>query len=550
MHHFFRSLALYKPYLGWMLLGYLLTMITLFSNVILMAVSGWFIASMAIAGVAGVTMNYFSPAAIIRGASIFRTSGRYAERLVTHEATFRLLARLRSWFYSQLEPLAPAVLEKYRSGDLLNRIRADIDSLDNFYIRVLLPLLAALTGGLVFTLVMSVYDSLLALVLLLFLVCAGIALPVLILKLGQAHGENIVKSRSELQTAVVDGVQGLAELSVLGALQSSSQQVEQASEALLSAQTRMSRVSGLAQSGMLLFSHTAVFMILLIAVPLLTVGAILPAELAMLALFTLASFEAVMPLPEAFRLLSVTTAAAKRLFELADEKPLIESPSVEQAEPENFSLKIEQLGFYYTQQNGFVLQQFNLKCDEGQKLAIVGETGIGKSSLIGILMRQRPFQQGTVLLGGIPLERYSETQLRQWISVVPQKIHLFNTTIRENLLLGKPDATEAAILQALEQTQLKQFVDEQPDGLDTWVGETGVKLSGGQVRRLAIARALLRDFRMLILDEPGEGLDSITEKKLMQSVIEALQDRSLLLITHSHQALGLMDDVVTVSGKH
>lgn len=551
MKDLWRLTKLLYPYRGWMLLGILLSSITLLANIALMAVSGWFIASMAIAGIAGVSMNYFSPAAMIRGAAIFRTAGRYGERLVTHEATFRLLSSLRLWFYRHLEPLVPAALEDIRSGDLLSRIRADIDMLDNLYIRIIVPVSVACIGVTLTTWVMSRYHPSLAIVLFTLLVLAGVILPIVMAYLGNRPGKEVVSQSSLLRTQVVDSVQGMAELTVYGALDDSAEQVSKSSAAWIAAQKKMGRVSGLAQAGMLLFSNLAVWFVILLAVPMASVSlghaaVIEPAELAMLALFTLAAFESVMPLPEAFRLLGQVQASAKRLFAIIDREPPVKQPAHAADKPENFSIKLQDVTFRYPTGSAPVLQSINLELPPGKKLAIVGPTGSGKSSLIQLLLRYRPAQSGTILLGETALENYRSEQLHQWFAVVPQKVHLFNTTIRNNLLLARPDASQEELDHACRIAQISEFIQQQPQGYDTWVGETGIKISGGQARRIAIARALLRDFECLILDEPGEGLDKKTERDVISALLEELGDRSLLLITHSRVGLDQVDEIMVL----
>lgn len=546
MKNIWRLLVLFKPYSGWVLLGIFLSLITLISNIALMAISGWFIASMAIAGAAGVSMNYFSPAAMIRGTAIFRTAGRYAERLVTHEATFRLLSALRVWFYNHLEPLVPAVLEDYRSADLFSRIRADIDMLDNFYIRIIVPVSVAFIAVFIICTVMLNYDLKLALTLLLMLSTAGIVLPFIIARLGQGPGEIVVEQSKLLRTAVIDGVQGMAELTVCGALQQSARQVQLSGQKWIQAQKNMGLVSGLSQSGLLLLANLSVWFVMLLAIPMVAESTIEPAELAMLALFTLASFEAVMPLPEAFRLLGQVKTSAARLFEIVDQQTTVFDPLHKIDKPKTFDLQFNAINFRYKSSDSAVLTDLSLQLKSGKKVAVVGPTGSGKSSLIQLMLRYRQPESGTITLSGQDLSSYSSEQCHDMIAVVPQHTYLFNSSIRENLLIANPSATQQQLEQACEKAQIHDFILSQPEGYDTWVGETGVKISGGQARRLSVARALLRDFELLILDEPGEGLDAKTEHELIQTLVKNLGSKGLLLITHSQTGLALMDEVIVL----
>jgi ATP-binding cassette, subfamily C, bacterial CydC len=544
MSNLWRLLRLYKPYTAWVLLGILLSTITLLANISLMAVSGWFIASMAIAGVTGVSMNYYSPAAIIRAAAIFRTVGRYAERLVTHEATFRFLSGLRVWFYTRLEPLVPSALEGVRSGDLLSTIRSDIDTLSNLYIRVIVPVSVAIFGVLITSWVMSRYDMTLGLLLSVLLMIAGLLLPYIIAKSGKKPGRSIVEKSALLNSQVVDAVQGMAELTMYGALDHSYLQVTESSRDVIEAQKKMGYVSGLAQAGLLLLMNLAQWLVLLLAIPLTLKAEIEAAELAMLVLFTLAAFESVMPLPEAFRLLGEIQTAAGRLFAVIDRVSPVQEPATEAAEPDHFDIQFQHVYFQYQANTNQVLSDVSFNLESTKKLAIVGPTGSGKSSLIQLLLRYREPQSGDIYLGSKPLADYRSEQLHDWLAVVPQQVHLFNTTIRNNLLLAAPNASDDDLKRVCSLAQLDDFIQQQPDGLETWVGETGIKVSGGQARRIAIARALLRDFKCLILDEPGEGLDSKTETALILALIKQLKDKSLLLITHTQVGLDLMDEVI------
>jgi ATP-binding cassette, subfamily C, bacterial CydC len=251
-----------------------------------------------------------------------------------------------------------------------------------------------------------------------------------------------------------------------------------------------------------------------------------------------------MPLPEAFRLLGQIQTAAKRLFSVIDRVAPVLEPASEAQRPDYFDIEFNHVFFRYHESSTQVLSDVNFKLSSGKKLAIVGPTGSGKTSLIQLLLHYREPQSGEISFGARPLADYRSEQLHDWIAVVPQQVHLFNTTIRNNLLLAKPDTTEDELNRVCSLAQLDDFIQQQPDGLDTWVGETGIKVSGGQARRIAIARALLRDFECLILDEPGEGLDSKTEAALISGLIEQLKDKSLLLITHTKTGLDLMDEVI------
>lgn len=546
MKDLWRFLGLMRPYAGWMALGILLSLATLIANVTLMAVSGWFIASMAVAGAAGVSMNYFTPAALIRASAIVRTGGRYGERLVTHEATLRLLAGLRVWFYQRLEPLAPARLQQYRSGDLLSRIRSDIDTLDHFYLRILLPTITALIGSSLLVLFLLRVDPRLALILATFLLLAGVATPWLVRSLGDAPGRRALAIKSDLRASAVDGVQGLAELEVCGAGEAHAVLISEMSRRLATEQGRLAGLSGLSQAMLGLAANLAMWLGVWTAIPLVHDGGIAPPDLAMVALFTLAAFEAVMPLPSAFQALGETRAAARRILEIVDAEPLVPEPARPVQLPPGFDIAFEGVGFTYPGGDTPALSQIDLDCPEGTKIGIIGPTGSGKTSLIHLLLRFWGPQQGRITLGGIEIGDLDAEDLRRRFAVVSQHTHLFTGTIRDNLLLANPEASQSSLEHACTAAELHGFIASQPDGYDTQVGEAGLALSGGQARRLSIARAVLKDAPILVLDEPTEGLDNPTALALMETLTTLMTGRSVLLITHRAEGLTAMDTVLVL----
>lgn len=546
MKEILRLLRLLKPYSGWMLLGIFISLLALLANITLMAVSGWFIASMALAGAAGVSMNYFSPAAIIRASAIARTAGRYAERLVTHEATFRLLSELRVWFYHYFEPLVPAILDKYRGGDLFSRIQADIESLNDFYIRIMVPVAVGLLAISIVSFITYLQNSEAGLVLLGMLLVAGILLPVVIAKLSFKTGFAVVKQQSSLRTSIVDGVQGLDELIVSGAVKKQGAVISQASQQVIRSQRNLSRLSGFSLGGMTFLTGFTMWLIVILVIPMVEAGLLEPASLAMFTLLALAAFEAVIPLPDAFRLLGQVHMAARRLFELVDQQPLIREPSQPLGKPDHFHWVFDKLDFQYENSPDLVLKNINLDIASGKKIAIVGATGAGKSSLFQLLLKNRPALNGKLTLSGAPISDYHSDDINQWISVVPQQPYLFNTTILENIRLARPGASTDEIEKVLELAQLDDFVSSQPDGIHTWVGETGVRLSGGEAKRLAIARALIKDHELLLLDEPTEGLDAKTSETVLNNIFTQLADKSLVMITHQYTGLDDFDEVIVL----
>jgi ATP-binding cassette subfamily C protein CydC len=541
-----RLLALYLPDWHWMAAGALLSLVTLLANVALMAVSGWFIASMALAGLAGASLDYFTPAALIRGMAITRTVGRYFERVVTHDATLRLLAQLRVWFYTRIEPLAPAGLQTLRGADLLSRIHADIDALNHVYLRVFVPVVVGALGTLISVAVMACFSVPIALAAAAGLLVAGVVLPAWLFWRGRAPGAQLVAARAALRAAVVDTLEGLSELRVYGALAAHEQHIDRLSAQLCAAQRRMSALHGIAQGGLILCATLALWGALWLAAPRMQAGLLDAPDVAMLALFVLASFEAVAPLPQALQMLGETLAAARRIFSLADTSPLlVEAPDAAPL-PRNADLCLHNVTLRYRDGAAPALQQVSFELRAGQRLAVVGASGAGKSSLVNLLLRFWDYSSGSITLGGVELRTCAGEDVRRHIAVVSQDTYLFNATIRDNLLVARPEASQEELEAACRDAQLHDFIVALPAGYDTELGAAGARLSGGQARRLGIARALLCDAPLLILDEPTEGLDTLTERALLQAIMRLMQGRSVLLITHRLSALSELVDRIVV----
>jgi ATP-binding cassette subfamily C protein CydC len=509
-----------------------------------MAVSGWFIAAMAVAGAAGVSMNYFTPAAVIRACAILRTGGRYGERLITHDTTLRLLTGLRVWFYDRLEPLAPARLQRYRSGDLLSRICADIDTLDQLYLRMLVPMITALAGGLVLVLFLLNYNLRLALILLAFLLMAGVGVPWLTQRLGDAPGRRALAAKSDLRTVAVDGVQGLAELQAHGAGDGKAELLGALSRRLANEQEGLSSLTGLSQALLGLAVNLALWLVVWTAVPLVEDGSIPPPGLAMLALFTLAAFEAVAPLPGAFQALGEMRAAAERVLEVLDAAPEVPEPATPASIPRGFDIRFDRVVFTYPGASRPALSGIELDCPEGARVGIMGPTGSGKSTLVSLLLRFWAPDQGSITLGRVDIARLRGEDLRRRVAVVCQHTHLFTGSIRENLLLANREASPGQLEHACRAAEIHRFVASLPNGYDTQVGENGLALSGGQARRLSIARAILKDAPILVLDEPTEGLDGPTARALMATLDRVMEGRTVLLITHRPEGVERMDEIL------
>lgn len=545
---FIKQLLHLQPPLGrWLLLGIVLGLLTAIASVGLLTLAGWFISAAALAGLSSVSaagFDIFRPGAMVRFFALLRTSGRYGERVISHDATLRLLAQLRVWFYQRLEPLAPARLFDYRSGDLLNRIVTDIDVLDQAYLRLLSPSLIALFMTLLVTLFLAFYDLSIALSTLLFMLLGGLLLPVLSERLGRAGSRRLTQISAELRSQLIDYFQALAELLVSAASDRQQQHIANSQHTLLQLQQRQSWLAGGSAAALILLSGLATLTALYMAIGLFQQGALAGADLALISLCILAAFETLAPLASAYQYLGQIRAATRRLLALTAAEPSVRFTATTAYSVPAFDIQFEQVSFRYDTRP--LLQTMTLSIPAGQKLAILGPSGAGKSTLGHLLARFWDPQQGRILLGGIDIRRLSESDLRSSIAVLPQRPHIFNASIGSNLRLARPEATDAELRQVLAEVQLLDFVDSLPAGLDTLTGEAGMRLSGGQQRRLALARTLLREAPVIVLDEPTEGLDAVTEQALLETLAERLTERTVVLITHRPSGLEQMDTIVVL----
>ncbi len=545
-----RLFGLLRSQRGWMLLGLAMALLSTLSGIALMAVSGYFITSMALVGAGGVAINYYTPAALIRLFAILRTGGRYAERLVTHEATLRMLARLRVWLFGRLVPLAPAALVELRSAELFSRLRADVDALEHAYLGVLIPLLVALVVILVVMATTVVYLPTLSLPLLLLFLLGGALLPVWMLRQSRVPGAIVVTCNETLRALAVDGLRGRAELALYGAEDAHAAKLSAVAARLRQAQRQLDRLQALGSGGVMLAAQLAVLATLLWGVAAKGGGLLAGPGLVMLVLFVPAAFEAIAPLPEAWAQLGTTLASARRIFTLADTPVPVPEPGPPSPPIDRYDLRMRGVRLRYGAQSPWVLDGIDLDLAQGRRMALVGVSGAGKSSLVGVLSRLYPCE-GSITLGGTSFDAWHGDDLRAQIAVVEQRPYLFDASLRDNLRLARPEATEAQIQKAIELAQLSDYVASLPQGLRTWVGEDGIRVSGGEARRIAIARVLLADPPILVLDEPTEGLDAGTVTRLYAALDAAMKGRSVLLITHRLGGLAkLVDDVATMQQGH
>jgi len=526
-------LALAHPDRWWLRLGAALSALTLLMGIGLLSLSGWFITAAAVAGLAGAGrgFNYLFASGGVRGFALFRTVGRYAERMVTHEATFRILARLRIWVFDTAAPLAPSKLNKLRGGDLLARVTQDVDALDNLYLRLITPLVAALMGAVTAGILLALFAPMALPGVLGVFALAGVGLPLWAARRGKSAGLELTEASALTRAEAGDLAAGLAELKAYGADQRIIDRLNTASSNWIEAQRTIATQSWINAA---LLSLAAPFSFVLGFALAAASGASAPLS-SFAGFIAFGLFEAAAPLVMAGELYGKTTASARRLKALSEIQPDVIAPDTDAQSPANTTLCVTDLSFSYPETDKRVLDNVSLTLNPGDRLALVGASGSGKSSLIKLFMRYYSAQTGMITLGGAPLDSLTVKTSRGQMALVDQRAELLSTTIRANLRLANPEASDDALWDALELARAADFVRALPDQLASWTGEQGALISGGQARRIALARAFVKNAPVLLLDEPTEGLDEATEADFLHSLeawLAADSNRSCLIVTH------------------
>ncbi|MBU9847115.1 heme ABC transporter ATP-binding protein/permease CydC [Rahnella ecdela] len=535
-------LALYRRHWFRLSLGVILAIVTLLASIGLLTLSGWFLAASAVAGVAGLySFNYMLPAAGVRGAAIFRTAGRYAERLVSHDATFRVLAHLRVFTFTKIMPLSPGGIARFRQADLLNRLVADVDTLDHLYLRVISPLVSALVVILLVTYGLSFLDMKLALTLGAIMLVLMLLLPVVFYRAGKPAGRELTALRSDYRMQLTSWLQGQSELAVFGAQPRFRQQLNDIERRWLLRQQQQAKLTGLSQAMVIAAAGLTVTLMLWLAAG--GIGNIAqPGALIALFVFTpLAAFEALGPVAAAFQHLGQVIASAQRVSQIIDQPADVTFPVQGPVAAEHINLSLQNVNFTYPGQPLPVLKNITLDVRAGEHIALLGQTGCGKSTLLQLLTRGWDISSGTLVINGHAIGDYDEATLRKMITVVSQRAHVFNTTLRENLRIASPQCTDEQIADALRQVDLHVLLEN--EGLNAWLGEGGRQLSGGEQRRIGLARALLHDAPLWLLDEPTEGLDAETEQHILALLHKHCQNKTLLLVTHRLHGLETFDRI-------
>jgi ATP-binding cassette subfamily C protein CydC len=526
-------LRLWRGRAGVLLLGAVVSVAALGVGVALTVASGGLVAGL-------VTGAAVAAPLLVRVLGPPRVVLRYLDRYITHDALFRALADLRVWFFHGVARHSAGGLGMQRAGDVLTRLVGDVEALDGVYLRVLVPLVGAAALLPVLVVVMWQAGAALALLVAALFMVSCFVLPWTLARAALASGERLAAGAAGLRVACLDALHGLREVRAFSAEGRMLAAMQAREAALLEAQRDLAGRAAWAGAAAFLCAQAAILATLAAA------GAV-PQSAALLVFLAVAAFEAVGGLPRAGVTLGHAAAAARRVLEAAAGPPPVPDPAEPAPLPAGSALRFEAIRFAWASDRPLVFDGLTLDVPQGARVALLGPSGAGKSTLAALALKVAAPQSGCVLLGDTDIAQLPADAVRARIGWLSQATHLFDDTVRANLLLAWPDADEAALWAALESAQIANVVHALPDRLDAYVGEGGRLLSGGQGRRLALARTLLSPAPVLILDEPCAGLDADTERAFLATLNEVAEGRSIILIAHRLTGVERLDRIYRLS---
>ena len=471
---------------------------------------------------------------------------RYGERIFSHDSALRAIGRLRVWLYDEIEPRSPAALGHWRSGDLLSRATADVEALQDLALRGISPMLIGLVTSLFSIGLVSVILPVAGLVLAACLTGAVATTSLAAWQRQRKLGAREAALKGELSADVVELLRAAPDLIAFGREEEYLARCVAGDEALSRLARRRSWTAGATSALSTVFNGVAVIGLVAVALAAVESGRLPGYMLAVLPLVSFGSFEIVIPVADGVSRLSHHLATARRVLAIGDIPVPVRDPIEALSEPDGTDIALENAFLRYGPGAPLALAGLDLSVPAAKRVALVGPSGSGKTSVVNTLLRFWALESGNATLGRVPLDELCQETPRRMIAWVAQDTHLFNTTIRANIALGRPAASQAEITEAARAAQLTELIDSLPDGLDTEVGEQGAQLSGGQRQRLALARALLAGSPILVLDEPTSGLDGPTAERLLDDLVSSSQGKSLLYVTHRLDELARFDDVVVI----
>ncbi len=533
--------SLYRARAAGLLLALALSCLTLAAGVALFGVSGWFLAGAALAASA-MSFDLFAPSAMVRGFSFLRIASRYGERLAGHATTFKILSDIRVRVFSRLIPLVPFKAAAHRTGDFVARLTADVEALDMMFLQLVAPVATAILGALGLGLFLGFVlpDALVAA--LVGFALTALVLPMLIVLAGRRSGAETVRTAAELRIAVLDGIDGHADLVTLGATREATEAIDRATASVRTARLRQSSRIACGPAFVVLGAGATLIATLWFGLGTLENGGVSGPLLVAALLAVTAIFEVAGSILRGAGRLGATSAAARRVQTLVDMEPTIRDRADPVALPGTGAIRFEGVGFSYGRDRS-ILTGLDLDIGVGERIAIIGESGSGKSTLLGLLLRLADADTGRILIGGVDIRDVRQSDLHAHVALLSQDAPVFIGTIRDNLRIADPAADDATLFQALERAHLAEFVRGLPQGLGTWLGESGQTLSAGQARRLCLARTLLSPAKVVLLDEPTAGLDRPTEAAFLADLLAVTAGRTVILATHAALPEGAVDTV-------
>ena len=524
----------------------LLSLVTLSTGVALLGTSGWFLTAAALT-TAGAAFNLFGPSALVRGLSFMRILSRYGEKTVGHNATLALLSDIRRWLFVALFPILPLRNSLLGRGELIGRLVADVDALDVAFLVAIGPITTAIVACVAMTVGLAITLPTAALPYAACYFGAVVVVPLGLVWLTLRVGNQQIRASGTLRSAIVDSVDSHRDLVLFGAIPSAAASVAQAAMDLSRAKRRLGIFGAIAAGLVQMLAGATMVIVLAVGLSALELHTIDPAILVGALLAVIASFEAAMPLVRGASRMSSAVAAAGRLKSLAQTPVAIRSPVHPVAVSAGGRLEFSKVSFGYDSAH-LVFSDVSFAIEDGARVALVGPSGAGKSTLAQLAVRLQDPIAGAIRLNGLDLRRFDLADLRSRVSVMTQDAPVFLDSVRNNLLIGRPNASEAELWDVLGHVRLDTLVNTLPDGLDSFVGEAGSSLSAGEGRRLCLARTLLSKARVIILDEPTRGLDEAAAAAFFAELPGLVAGRTLLVITHATTLATGFDGVFKVEG--
>lgn len=538
----FRFLGLMKGQLLAALLGVLVSVIASLSSIGLMATSGWFITAMGVAGFTGAVLNIFIPSAMIRMFALLRTVLRYFDRLFSHDATFKIISVFRLDLFTKAIDLKTQDVAIFKSSDLERRLRSDVDKLELAYLKQFMPIVCAFIVSVIVCSWFLSYDIYIALSMLTIIFLAGILIPIIISLYVKKDVIAISEKANNLNDKASDLTFGLFDLTLMDKTQIFADKFKQEAEVLARSHARLNFAEGLNTAFLQAFTMLIVIAILLIGTPLFMQSKLAANDLIMLAITSMAMFEVITPLSAAFLNLAAVKISAKRVFDLVDNKAKEENEGLDVLKDKLTTIEFKDVDFAYQGCIKNTLSKVNLKFECNKNYIIKGRSGIGKSTIISLISAIYEPSKGQILANNIDYSNLNKDNLREHLSVATQDLSLFSGNIKNIFTAISPKISDDEIYELLKIVELDEFVKSLPDKLLQFTGNTGILLSGGQARRLCLARALCKKSDFLLLDEPSEGLDLNLEQRIINRILNLR--KGIIMITHKDAGLDLVDEII------